>query len=204
MKKSIIFFFLMIQLCANAQSTRPIADVSQKYKKTSIKLNPFGLLIRRYSLALEYTLDNKSALELEFAYMNFSIKTGKEKDTVVSIVGSRLALNYRYYLGKKRKPLKGFYVSPFIEYLSTSLSVRRDTITNPGTTVGITSYGIGSNFGYQWVFGDAISLDIYGGLGYLYSVVDNINRTMVLPNSRNSRPFTGLLPNVSIKVGYCF
>lgn len=152
LKSLIIFALLAFNTSVFAQSNTE--------KKNIIKINLLSPIVRTASLFYERVVSPNSSVMLGFYYTGF-----KSGDTQLS--GFGLTPAYRFYLSNKYQAPAGFYVSPYLRYQYFSLT---ETYSNfPGTTTNtgtFRAFGGGLELGYQWIFRDIITLNIFGGIGY--------------------------------------
>jgi hypothetical protein len=75
--------------------------------------------------------------------------------------GITASLEYRFYLSKKRG-IQGFYVAPYLRYISQDM-VFDDDIEGYLFTVGTKGFlmGMGGQLGYQWIFNDWFTFDLF-------------------------------------------
>jgi hypothetical protein len=98
--------------------------------------------------------------------------TGQVLGQPVDATGFGLTYNYRYYLTGSFPT--GFYVQPFTRYQQytnkqQSSSFSATTITDPER---INTLGLGIVFGYQVVFFERVTFDLFGGPVYNKSYLD--------------------------------
>lgn len=101
-----------------------------------------------------------------------------------------LGAGYRYYFthAKKQVP-SGFYVTPEAAFSFGSVK------NNDGTRSSISTFGIGAEIGYQWVWSSGFTLDL--GIGPMYQFVSG-NNTGTFERTN------GILPVGTIAVGFAF
>jgi hypothetical protein len=156
------FFLLLCFISLNHLSQAQ----SETTKKNLLKVNLLSPLLRTGSFFYERTLSSNSSLMLGLFYTGFSVDD-------VSFSGFGLTPAYRYYLSSTKQAPIGFYVSPYGRFMRFSLA--NNLTKDKGT---LTTYGLGLELGYQWVFKDIISLNVFGGIGYsagTFTATDNSN-----------------------------
>ncbi len=165
MKKLFISFAL---LCA---------VVSMNAQKNVIKTNPFGLALGNFNLTYEKVLNTSSSVLFKGQYMF------KLLGLDVNLGG--IGAGYRYYITNAKKQVPtGFYINP-----QTSLSF--GSVSESGTSYSATSFGIGAEIGYQWVWDSGFTLDL--GIGPNYNVV-----------SSEGVSGNGIVPSATLAIGYAF
>ena len=134
----------------------------QSFAQTNIvKWNPLSLAVSTINLGFESALNDKLSVQLQgFYWLGWDLGDA-------SVDGFGVTPELRFYPSGNAP--RGFFVGPFARYQSWSSST---TDFNGGEITGtVTGISGGLNIGGQFIFGDIISLDIYGGPGYAsYSV----------------------------------
>lgn len=67
---------------------------------------------------------------------------------------------FRQYLSKDEAELNGFFIAPLFQYVYNELS------NSTGDKATLTTYGRGLCFGYQKVFSNIFSVDVFTGPTY--------------------------------------
>jgi hypothetical protein len=130
----------------------------------------FSPVVRTLSLTYERAFSDNISGQLNFFY-TFGGKIG---DTQLS--GFGITPEFRYYPSGER--MRGFHLTPFIRYQSFTLKTEY-TDTDPNTFLTkneeakatLTGIGGGLLVGYQWLFGERISLDLFAGPAYISTSV---------------------------------
>jgi hypothetical protein len=172
LKYLVILAFLTFSTSVFAQSNTE--------KKNIIKINLLSPIVRTASLFYERVVSQNSSVMLGFYYTGF-----KSGDTQLS--GFGLTPAYRFYLSNKYQAPAGFYVSPYLRYQHFSLTntyysgnPNYPTGTDTGT---FKAFGGGLELGYQWIFRDIITLNIFGGVGYATTATTSSSNGRVYFNS---------------------
>jgi hypothetical protein len=176
LKNLIILTFLTFSTSVFAQSNTE--------KKNIIKINLLSPIVRTASLFYERTLSANSSVMLGFYYTGF-----KAGDTQLS--GFGLTPAYRFYLSSKYQAPAGFYVSPYLRYqqfLLTETLYNYNNNSNYQTKDTFRSIGAGIELGYQWIFRDIVTLNIFGGIGYSAGAATSSSNSN---NSFDTSPFDG-------------
>ncbi|KAA3640558.1 MAG: DUF3575 domain-containing protein, partial [Bacteroidetes bacterium] len=168
MKKVLFLFaFALFAIGLNAQSN-------------VIKANPIGLAFGNFNATYEKVLNDASSVLVKgsYRYSLFGID--------VSTFG--IGAGYRFYITNKNKPAPGgFYVQPQASFSGGSVG---------DSGASYTSFGVGAELGYQWVWDSGFVLDL--GLGPNYTVlsgeVDDFGRDSA----------GGILPSATLAIGYAF
>jgi hypothetical protein len=147
---------------------------SVQAQKNVIKTNPLALAFGNFNVTYEKVLNESSSLLITGNYsyqlLGFDVSLGG------------LGAGYRYYITHIKKEVpKGFYVAPEISFGF-----------GKSGEVSVTSYGIGAQLGYQWVW-SGFALDL--GIGPRYTVLNGVN-------AEDSK--SGILPAATFAIGYAF
>jgi hypothetical protein len=138
-------------------------------KTNAIKINILSPVVKTFSVFFEHGMNEKSSIQLGFFYTGFKIS-----DTKFS--GFGITPEYRFH--PSGDGLAGFYVAPFIRYQNFNLTSESETEVYDSNTgyyslvtttdkATLSSFGGGVLAGYQWLFGDVVSLDLF--LGPMYN-----------------------------------
>lgn len=154
---AILIAFLMVANIANAQSER----------KNVIKVNYLSPIVSTASLFYERVVGKNTSVQLGLAYTGAKVGAG---DAKTSINGFYITPEFRYYASKKGAPT-GFFVAPYLRYQNLSLKVTTPADPFFGTSATedkatFSSFGGGIVLGGQWLFGDRVSLEVFGGPAY--------------------------------------
>ncbi|MGN6803378.1 MAG: DUF3575 domain-containing protein [Ginsengibacter sp.] len=180
MKKVILSFSLILfSAMVFAQS-----DV----KPNVIKVNPLGALVGSANLGYEHALNEKSSIVL-LPTVGF-LKSGGLK---YSSFG--LGAEYRIYFTGTAP--RGTYVAPGISaYFGTAKF--NDSSTDNAKT-NISAFAGKAIIGHQWIWKSGFVLDLNGGIQYIkYNFKDKSG------DFANAVAFSGVLPALSVSIGYNF
>ncbi len=147
-----------------------------------IKVQPLGLAFGTLNATYERVLNDQSSF-LASASARFSL-FGVD----VTLIG--VGAGWRYYLTNKRTDVpKGLYVNPQVGF--SFGSVNEGDLDNSFTT-----FGIGAEIGYQWVWDSGVVLDL--GIGPNYTVISGQVDDVGFDNT------SGILPSMTVALGYAF
>lgn len=199
MKKVILTFTLGAMLVSSALAGQEVKQKSDDPKNT-IKLNPLSLILSTFNLSYERNIAKRINLQLGAYY------TGASSGSV-GYSGVGLSPMVRFYLSGD-KNLKGFYLGPGIRFNSL-------TISNDASLIGFgtitknewsfTSFSFGSDLGYQFLFGNIVTLDLFAGAYYgvgSLSYKGSVSGTA--EPSLGAIAGSGFSPNFGIKLGVAF
>ncbi len=161
--KKIIFVFSALFFSYAAFSQNWDADYE---KMNNFKMNLFSPIFRTASGFYERKISDNSSVQLGIAY------TGWASDNFdIRIRGLMITPEYRLYFGQYGA-MEGFYIAPYLRY--SNLKVKNFEETSSGV---LRSYGGGLNVGYQFVFKNIVTLDLFAGpkIGTKSLVYDNDN-----------------------------
>ena len=151
MKKIKILFLLFAVLLGFLATTKSFAQ------ENNIKLNMLSPLIRVFNVSYERKVADDASLQVGIGLLdNNSIFSDTQ------IKGVSITPEYRFYLSESHESLDGFYVAPFLRY--QNYTATDDDIING--ELKLTRYGLGVIAGYQWIFKERVSLDVFGGTSY--------------------------------------
>ena len=146
-----------------------------------IKTNPLGLAFGNFNATYERVLGTSSSILIrgQYMYKIFGVKVG---------LGG-VGLGYRYYITHVKKPVPaGFYINPEAVYSFGSM----DDFN--GTSVNLSTIGVGAELGYQWVWESGFVLDL--GIGPMYTFVNG--------GDNNIDISSGWGPTATLAVGFAF
>ena len=178
MKKLILFFAVVfgVMMTGQAQDGAP-------QHKSVIKVNPLGLAFGNFNATYEGVLNGKSSIvgQANFRDQLFGVD--------VSIFGA--GLGYRYYITNKNLPApEGFYVQPQVSVLFGSVNDDDEVDAN------FTTFGVGAELGYQWVWDSGFVLDL--GIGPMYTNISGDVDEVSFDET------SGILPSATLAIGYAF
>jgi hypothetical protein len=158
------------EMKSNLSFTSPLSLKSSD-KMHAVKINILSPIVRTASLFYEHGINDNSSVQLGLFYTGFKVS-----DTKFS--GFGITPEFRYH--PSGDGLAGFYVAPFLRYQSFTLTATNEmspvydadgfwtgeyTTTEDKAT--LSTIGGGVLAGYQWIFGDIITLDLF--LGPMYN-----------------------------------
>ncbi|HEX7844220.1 MAG TPA: DUF3575 domain-containing protein [Chitinophagaceae bacterium] len=135
-------------------------------QSVAVKWSPASIFFGKIGLGAEYNFKRKASV-------TFNVGVPFEKETTFEIDNEDRNLStktfsimagYRMYLGKK--PVKGFYIEPYLKYLDNK------SITNTDFDIGLTNrpflvtseysgIGIGAQLGVQFLIAKRVVIDWY-------------------------------------------
>jgi hypothetical protein len=152
----IIILFLLSGLFSGAQ-------------ENVIKAGVTGLFIGDINFGYERMMSHNSSLNFKFGFLNPTISPFISESDITPDAynlaeangGITASLEYRFYLSKKTG-LKGFYVAPYLRYLSQNM-VFEDVIEDFEFFVKTKNHslGFGGQLGYQWVIDEIFTIDFF-------------------------------------------
>ncbi len=179
----------------------------------AIKWTPTNYLFTRTAtLTYEYAFSHNRSLNTGFNLWlleaSASTASGSEGDASYYAIG--LAPEYRFYLGKQPQAPRGFYAAPYlnINFGALKVKVTNDANQTGSGKVNTSILAGGGIIGYQFLFGDAFVLDIFGGLNYTNFSLGNIKVTYEDGTQEEADisgvRIGGILPRFGISIGYAF
>ncbi len=159
---TIIFLFLATNLFA---------------QDNSIKIGFSDALLGHYNLNYERNLGRNNSVQFKLGYLKPTTSPFISEETITPGAYNLIEVNggistsveYRFYISQKRSP-EGFYIAPYLRYFNQAVDYT-DEIENYQFNVDsrLNTIGIGGQLGYQWVFNEIFSVDLYffgAGLDY--------------------------------------
>lgn len=122
-----------------------------------LKINPLSLLTLTTSVFYERVINEQMSGQLGFFYTFPGITIAH-----TSYRGFGITPEFRYYVTSEAPD--GFYVGPYLRYQRFTLKYQEDGSQYDGQSGTFTAFGGGGLLGYQWVFGERVSLDAFLGL----------------------------------------
>jgi hypothetical protein len=165
---------LLLPSLAFAEKPDSVFQYKQPYHKNVIKFNPTPMLLwsmKNITFSYERVLNPKQSIALTVGYLEFP---SLFKDTIGSLLaitgrekyGINLALEYRFYLGKRNaRPIPdGIYIAPFASYygyhFKNDVNVLKTSLDSAGVVKGnFYIFNLGVELGYQFVFWKRFTLD---------------------------------------------
>lgn len=130
---------------------------AQSEKKNIVKTNILSPLVSSFHLNYERAFTEKVSGQLGLMYFA-GVKLGETRFN-----GFAVTPEVRLY--PKGTALEGFFLGLSPRYQSYTLKVETTDVNGNATTdkATLSSIGAGLVLGGQWIFGDIISLEVYGG-----------------------------------------
>lgn len=139
-------------------------DLMIKDRYRAIKIDLFAPLLNHITVSYEQKLKLGVNLEVKGGYIGWRInKTLDPTEGYIIKAGIRYLKNsstIRKGL-KYIHPMKGSYVKP-------EISFTRYTSMEEGHPINFNNYGASLNFGRQYILGNVICIDFFGGVGFGY------------------------------------
>lgn len=172
--KILLAFIVMMPFLVSAAKNDTTFHYKQPYHKNVIKFNPTPMLLwssKNITFSYERILNPKQSIALTVGYLEFP---SLFKDTIGSLLtitgrekyGINLALEYRFYLGKRNsRPIPdGLYIAPFASYygyhFKNNVDVMHTVLDSAGAVKGnFYIFNVGVELGYQFVFWKRLTLD---------------------------------------------
>ena len=177
MKTTVRMFLAVIlafPLFLSAQRADTVINIKQPIHKNVIKFDPTPMFLwswKNLTFSYERILNPKQSIALTLGYLEFP---SLFKDTIGSLLaitgrekyGINVALEYRFYLGKRNsRPIPdGVYLAPFASYygyhFKNNVDVMHTTLDSAGAVKGnFNIFNVGVELGYQFVFWKRLTLD---------------------------------------------
>ena len=188
---------LIIPFLVAAEKPDSSFHYKQPFHKNVIKFNPTPMLLwstKNLTFSYERILNPKQSISLTLGYLEFPSLFNDTIGNLLAITGREkyginVALEYRFYLGKRNgRPIPdGVYLAPFASYygyhFKNEVDVMHTTADSAGTVRGnFYIFNVGVELGYQFVFWKRLTLDFvvlgpaasyYGGS---VDITGNINQ----------------------------
>jgi hypothetical protein len=171
---TIVAVLLTSPLFLVAQKSDSLKVFKKPIHKNVIKFNPTPMLLwssKNITFSYERILNPKQSIAITLGYLEFP---SLFKDTIGSLLaitgrekyGINIALEYRFYLGKRNsRPIPdGVYLAPFASYygyhFKNNVDVLHATLDSAGALKGnFYIFNVGVELGYQFVFWKRLTLD---------------------------------------------
>ncbi|RYY82563.1 MAG: DUF3575 domain-containing protein [Chitinophagaceae bacterium] len=136
-----------------------VAFGAQAQKSNAIKANIFSPLVKSGSFFYERKISENKTAQIGVGFTSW----GKADETKLS--GIFITPEFRFYLSGEA--MNGFYVGPFLRYQNLKV-VDKEAVAYGGTEdkATLNTFGGGVVIGRQWVFGNIVTFDIFGGPSY--------------------------------------
>jgi hypothetical protein len=150
-----LFIVALIFACFSFSAT--------KAQSTVVKLNWLSLPLSIVNVGFEMAISDGGSVMIQPWYW----LGGKQGDLKYSGLGANV--DYRWYPSGTAP--KGFFLAPGFRYMSLNMTDENWININTGATSeakgSLTGIGGGLCLGGQFIFGDVVTLDLYGGPGYM-------------------------------------
>lgn len=175
---------LLLVIC----SVRLIAQEDKPYNPAvTIKWAPTGLLVGSVSLQVEYNIAGKNSLTGKIGIPSNTKRQFEYdgKDVDFTMKATSFLAGYRRYLSKR--PMRGLYLEPYFKYVHhISEGVGTGTLDSRTVTMNFTNnynaYGIGAQFGAQFLVAKRITIDLFF-LGPEINSADNALKAVEISNT---------------------
>lgn len=147
-------------------------------QKNVIKTNIPGWAIRNLNIGYERAIGTRFSIQVSGSYLwPIRMNIGQyffPADSPFYIKPKIDAIfvtpEFRYFPSDLKESPAGFYIAPWLRYfryrMKTDYAYEMDSsITHANATITYGSFGIGINFGFQWIVKNHLSIDIFGGAG---------------------------------------
>lgn len=179
-------------------------------KKNAFKLHPQQFFAYNFMVGLERVLLKNNSIQVNVGVTAYNSNSNSIYEDR-SILGGSAELMYRAYLLPRIKSLQGLYAAPFIKFQHVQIKEGEVTyISYPGTPVYTPAkdYYINSTMGgfiigYQFLFGNVLTLDLYGGGGMKVSDSNQPNNTYG-NDFTFYQNYTGVTPKIGGTIGVAF
>lgn len=150
------FFF-----CAVGIQAQILAGYGQP-KKHAFKVNYLSPLYRSISVFYQYRYQSNRSAQVGFAYLNADLSRGRSALGRDFYEGWALTLDWR--LGLKENETQGFFLQPFIRFISAHNDYAIEAETEiKSISDHVSSLGLGCAIGWQKRYRNRFIFDIYMG-----------------------------------------
>jgi len=169
---AVVLFSFPILLVA--QKPDSVKRYVQPIHKNVIKFNPTPMLLWSYkniTFSYERILNPKQSIAITVGYLEFPSLFADTIGSLLAITGREkyginLALEYRFYLGKRNSRLipDGVYLAPYASYYGYYFKNEVDLMHTVLDSAGLVKgnfyiFNVGVELGYQFVFWKRLTLD---------------------------------------------
>lgn len=154
MKKVITSFAIVAMLVTNTFADNNLSKDSDVPVSNIIKWNWLSAILKTANFAYERSINEKQSVQLRAYYCAYSF------DKELNYTRYSFMPEFRQYLSKDEAELNGFFIAPLFQYVYNELS------NSTGDKATLTTYGGGLCFGYQKVFSNIFSVDVFTGPTY--------------------------------------
>lgn len=130
-------------------------------KKNLIKVNFISPILRTANFQFEHGFE-KSSMQLGFYYTGYKISDTK-------FTGFAITPEYRMYFSSTKTAPEGFFLAPFVRYQNYSLKTTDAGMEEKAT---LSSFRPGLCVGYQFIFSDIVSFEMFMGPSYSVTTLD--------------------------------
>lgn len=136
-------------------------------QSTAFKVNVLSPIVRTGSVSVEHSLGAHRSVQLEALYTRWN-SANLLFENRTAIKGFALVPEYREYLSPSQGPLQGVYLATFFRFRHLNLETDYHEFSNNSFSTALlpatlTTYGGGVAVGYQRLFKQRFSLDVYLG-----------------------------------------
>ena len=136
-----------------------------------VKFNIIGLMYTNFGGAYEYVINDKSGVNLTFAYFN-PPKTFRQL-FFTDVVAQSLSVEYRVYYQEKKFPALGFWGAPYLKYsrevfdgiFNLDIVSSIFNLDHGGKNTVINSFSMGYCIGSKYSISEKLNYEWYFGLG---------------------------------------
>lgn len=189
---------ITLAVCLSMSISATFGETKKSQKsdnpKNNIKLNPLSLILSTINLSYERNVAKKINVQLGAYYTGASAGS-------VGYSGFGLAPMVRFYLSGGDKNMKGFYLGPTLRFNTLNLSYNSGFSNDE---FSYTSFGGGSDIGYQFIAGNIVTFDLFGGIYYNAGSLKYTGTGVQTSTPTLGLGLNGLGPNFGFKIGVAF
>ncbi|MCU0444416.1 MAG: DUF3575 domain-containing protein [Microscillaceae bacterium] len=136
---------------------------AQTDKVNIAKINVVSPFFGSLHLAYERVFSDKLSAQVSFFYTGRRDRA--EVNGGVGFIGEA-----RFYLSDNNSAPLGFFIAPYLSYQAMKQNIE---IANPQggdnlrSKANLNMFSVGLTAGYQWIFKDIITVDVWGGPGFV-------------------------------------
>jgi hypothetical protein len=190
--KYLMAWLLLVLLHSNLQA--------QTDKMNIAKINVLSPFFGSLHLGYERVFSDKISAQVSFFY------TGRRDQFEVN-GGLGFIGEARFYLSNSNSAPLGFFIAPFLRYEGMKQNVivpATQTAPEIKTRANLNMFGLGITGGYQWIFKDIITIDVWAGPAFVAGSqnpdVDTKDAKPPFPYSKR----TGLGGRAGVMIGVAF
>lgn len=125
-----------------------------------IKWNWLSAILKTANFAYERSINEKQSLQLRAYYCAYDFNQNSTNASSLNYTRYSFMPEFRQYLSKDEAALNGFFIAPLLQYVYNELS------NSSGDKATLSTYGGGLCFGYQKIFSNIFSVDVFTGPTY--------------------------------------